>query len=129
MSTNSNAMDNLKPILSRYLDVNKKLSEVNARAKELREQRQTVEMDLAAAYTHPREPLPNKIELKSSQMEFRVKAPGESKKSWGLSKKQLEAYLNDILPEHGPDVFAEIVRRHEPTLIVQDYVFDLKSTE
>ena len=121
-------MDNLKPIVSRYLEVNKKLSEINARAKDLREQRQSVELDLAAAYAHTRE-LPNKIELKSSQMVLTVKAPGESKKGWTLSKKQLETYLNDILPEHGPDVYAEILRRHEPTLVVQDYVFDLKSTE
>jgi hypothetical protein len=124
-------MDTLKPALSRYIDVTKKLTEVNAQAKELREHRQEVEMDLAAAYNEARikEPLPEKIDLHKSKMMFLVKKPGEWKKGWTLSKKQLEAYLKEILPEHGEDVFKEIVKRHEPTLVVDDYSFDLKATE
>jgi len=124
-------MESLKPILSRYLDVSKRLNEVNAQAKELRESRQEVEMDLAAAYNESRikEPLPDKIDLHKSKMLFMVKKPGEWKKGWTLSKKQLESYLKDILPEHGENVFKEIVRRHEPTLVVDDYSFDLKPVE
>ena len=124
-------MDTLKPILSRYIDVNKQLTDINAQAKELREHRQEIEMDLAAVYNESRikEPLPAKIDLNKSKMMFMVKQPGEWKKGWTLSKKQLEAYLLEILPEHGEDVFREIVRRHEPTLVVNDYSFDLKATE
>lgn len=124
-------MESLKPILSRYLDITKRLTDVNAQAKELRESRQSVEMDLAAAYNESRikEPLPDKIDLHKSKMMFLVKKPGEWKKGWTLSKKQLEAYLKEILPEHGEDVFKEIVRRHEPTLVVDDYSFDLKAIE
>lgn len=124
-------METLKPVLSRYVDVSKRLIEVNAQAKELREHRQEVEMDLVAAYNEAKfkEPLPDKIELHKSKMQFQVKKPGEWKKGWTLSKKQLEAYLLEILPEHGADVFAEIVRKHEQTLVVQEYSFDLKSME
>lgn len=121
-------MESLKPVLSRYLDVTKRLNEVNAQAKELRESRQEVEMDLAAAYNEARikEPLPDKIDLHKSKMVFMVKKPGEWKKGWTLSKKQMENYLKEILPEHGESVMKEIVRRHEPTLVVDDYSFDLK---
>jgi hypothetical protein len=121
-------MESLKPVLSRYLDISKKLDDLNARAKQLREQRQSVELDLAAAYNEARrtEPLPGKIELKSSQLVFQVKQPGEWKKGWTMSKKQLEAYLVEILPEHGPDVMREIVRRHEPKMVADDYAFELK---
>ncbi len=125
-------MEALKPVLSRYLDVTKKLIEANAQSKELREHRQEIEMDLAAAYNEARikEPLPDKIDLHKSKMMFIVKKPGEWKKGWTLSKKQLKDYLLEILPEHGEDVFKEIVRRHEPTLVVQDdYSFDLKAME
>jgi len=125
-------MEALKPILSSYIDVTRKLTEVNAQAKSLREDRQEIEMDLTAAYNEARvkEPLPDKIDLHKSKMVFLVKKPGEWKKGWTLSKKQLEAYLKEILPEHGEDVFKEIAKRHEPTLIVQDdYSFDLKATE
>jgi hypothetical protein len=124
-------METLKPILSRYLDVSKRLNDVNAQAKGLREDRQEVEMDLAAAYNEARikEPLPDKIDLHKSKMMFMVKKPGEWKKGWTLSKKYLEAYLKDILPEHGESVFKEIVRRHEPTLVVEDYSFDLKNVD
>jgi len=119
----------LKPILERFLTVNKRLTEANAKAKELREQRQSIELDLAAAYNEARirnVALPNKVELKTSQMVFAVKQPGEWKKGWTLSKKQLEQYLLEILPEHGEDVMREIVARHDRTLVANDYSFDLK---
>ena len=124
-------MDSLKPVLTQYLDVNRKLSEVNARATDLRDQRRTLELDLAAAYgeAQRREPLPDKIELKSSQLVFQVRKPGEWKKGWTLSKKQLQEYLLDILPEHGNDVMRELVRRHEPKLTATDYSFELKPLE
>ena len=124
-------MDSLKPVLSQYLDVNRKLSEVNARATDLRDQRRTLELDLTAAYAEAqrREPLPDKIELKSSQLVFHVRKPGEWKKGWTLSKKQLQEYLLEILPEHGEDVMREIVRRHEPKLTATDYSFELKPLE
>lgn len=124
-------MESLKPVLTTYLDVNRKLSEVNARATDLRDQRRGLELDLAAAYAeaHVKEPLPDKIELKASQMVFQVKKPGEWKKGWTLSKKQLHDYLTEILPEHGADVMKEIVRRHEPKLTATDYSFELKPLE
>lgn len=119
----------LTPVLSRYLDVNKKLADINAKARDLRDQRQSIELDLAAAYNEARlknTPLPDKVDLKASQLVFQVKQPGEWKKGWTLSKKQLEQYLNEILPEHGEDVMKEIVRRHDRTLVANDYSFDLK---
>ena len=119
-------MDTLKPILSRYLDVNKQLADINTRAKDLREHRQTLELDLAAAYNETTS-LPAKIELNASKMVFQVKKPGEWKKGWSLSKKQLQNYLLEILPEHGEDVMKEIMRRHERTLIADEYSFELKA--
>lgn len=124
-------MESLKPVLTEYLDVNRKLSEINARAGDLRDQRRSLELDLAAAYAEARvkEPLPDKIELKTSQLVFQVRKPGEWKKGWTLSKKQLHDYLLEILPEHGEDVMREIVRRHEPKLTATDYSFELKPLE
>jgi hypothetical protein len=124
-------MDDIKPVLAQYLEINKKLYDVNARAKDLRDQRGSVELDLAAVYAEAqrREPLPDKIELKASQMVFQVKRPGEWKKGWTLSKKQLQDYLLEILPDHGADVMKEIVRRHEPKLTANDYSFELKPME
>jgi hypothetical protein len=124
-------MESLKPVLTQYLDVNRKLSEVNARATDLRDERRALELDLAASYAEAqrREPLPDKIELKASQLVFQVKKPGEWKKGWSLSKKQLHDYLLEILPEHGEDVMREIVRRHEPKLTATDYSFELKPLE
>jgi hypothetical protein len=100
-------------------------------ATDLRDRRRTLELDLTAAYAEAqrRDPLPEKIELKASQMVFQVKKPGEWKKGWTLSKKQLHDYLMEILPEHGADVMKEIVRRHEPKLTATDYSFELKPLE
>lgn len=121
-------MENLKPVLSQYLEVNKRLAELNHKSGELRDERRSLEMDLAAVYHESRikEPLPDKIELNASHLVFQVKKPGEWKKGWTLSKKQLHDYLMEILPEHGEDVMREIVRRHEPKLTANDYSFELK---
>jgi hypothetical protein len=121
-------MENLKPVLSQYLEINKRLADLNNKAGDLRDERRTLELDLAAVYNEARikEPLPDKIELNASQMVFQVKKPGEWKKGWTLSKKQLQDYLIEILPERGADVMKEIVRRHEPKLTANDYSFELK---
>ena len=118
-------METLASPLKRYVEITKKLNEVNATARVLREERGSVELDLAAAYGEKE--LPEKIELNQSKMVFVVKKPMEWKKGWTLSKKQLQEYLLDILPEHGEDVFREIVIRHEPKLVAKEYSFDLKS--
>ena len=119
-------METLKPVIAKYLEITKRLNEINARAGELRDERRTVELDLAAAYASTSS-LPEKIGLNSSQMMFTVKKPGEWKKGWTLSKKQLEEYLLEILPDRGEEVMREIVRRHEEKLIATDYSFDLKA--
>ncbi len=105
--------------------------DVNARAKDLRDQRGSLELDLSAAYAEARvkEPLPDKIELNASKLVFQVKKPGEWKKGWTLSKKQLHDYLLEILPDRGEDVMKEIVRRHEPKLTTTEYSFELKPLE
>jgi hypothetical protein len=120
-------MESLSTPLRRYVDISKRLTELNAKARELREERQSVELDLAAVYNERAgAEIPQKIALNQSKMMFMVKKPGEWKKGWTLSKKQLEEYLRDILPEHGEDVMREIIRRHERKLETTDYSFDLK---
>ena len=119
-------MDTLKAILSRYIRVNKDISQLNADVSELRDTRRTVELDLAALYAHTE--LPDQILLRDSEMTFNVKRPNKWKKGWTLSKKDLEIYLKDILGDRGSEVMKEIVRRHEPRLVADDFGFELKST-
>ncbi len=121
-------MNSLAPYLTKYVELNKQIGKLNAEVKDLREKRTTVELNMAAVYNEPqKEDIPQKIELAKSKMVFQVKRPGEWKKGWTLSKKQLEQYLAEILPEHGEDVFREIVIRHERTLTATtDYSFELK---
>ena len=121
-------MESLSSPLRRYVELSKRLTELNGKARELREERQSVELDLAAVYAEQRE-LPQKIALTQSKLMFFVKKPGEWKKGWTLSKKHLEEYLRDILPEHGEDVMREIVLRHERKLLATDYAFDVKPVE
>ena len=116
--------------MTRYVDNAKQLQAVNKEASVLREARGVIEMDLTAMYNeHGGSELPNKVQLTQSKMQFAMKKPGEWKKGWTLSKKQLEMYLNEILPEHGADVFQEIVKRHEKTLVATDYSFELRPVE
>ena len=120
-------MESLASPLRRYVEITKRLTDLNGKARELREERQSVELDLAAVYNERKsEDLPQKIALNQSKFVFLVKKPGEWKKGWTLSKKQLEEYLREILPEHGEDVMREIILRHERKLVTSDYSFDLK---
>lgn len=118
-------MESLSNPLRKFVEVNQRLTEVNAEAKYLREKRQNLELDLAAVY-HEHQDLEQKIELSKSRMVFVAKKPGEWKKSWSISKKQLQDYLLEILPEHGEDVFREINRRIDAKLTSTDYAFELK---
>ena len=68
-------MEALKPILSEYAEITRKLNEVNTRASQLRDERRTVELDLAALYATSRDALPDKISLATSGMTFAVKYP------------------------------------------------------
>jgi hypothetical protein len=119
-------MESLKPILSAYADVARRLNDVNVRANELRDERRTIELDLTALYASSREALPDKINLASSGMTFAVKRPNQWKKGWTLSKKELKSYLDELLPEHGEDLMNEIVRRQEAKMVETDYGFELK---
>ena len=119
-------MDSLKSLLTRYVDVGKRLNDANQHISELRDHRRTMELDLAALYASSPEQLPETIELKSSEMMFKVKKPNEWKKGWSLSKKELKTYLAEILPGQGDQIMKEIERRHEPKLVETDYGFELK---
>ena len=119
-------MDALKAILSKYLRVNRDISQLNSQVSELRDSRRTVELDLAALYAHTE--LPDQILLRESEMTFNVKRPNKWKKGWTLSKKDLEMYLKDILGDRGGEVMKEIIKRHEPRLVADDFGFELKST-
>lgn len=120
-------MDALKPSLTRYVQINQKIADLNRQINELRDTRRLIELDLAAVYGTTREELPDKIELTQSKMMFVVKRPAQWKKGWTMSKKDLQAYLDEILPEHGEDVMREIIQRHEPKLVGDDFVFELKA--
>jgi hypothetical protein len=120
-------MDALKVLLSKYVRIQKNLADLNSQTSELRDNRRTLELDLAALYAHTE--LPNHIHLRESEMTFAVKRPNQWKKGWSLSKKDLEMYLKDILGnEKGVEVMKEIVRRHEPKLVADDFGFELKSS-
>jgi hypothetical protein len=119
-------MDALKPVLSAYADITRRLNEVNAAANGLRDERRTVELDLAALYATSREPLPDKINLSSSGMVFAVKRPNQWKKGWTLSKKELKGYLDELLPQKAEEVMNEIIKRQEAKMVETDYGFELK---
>jgi len=119
-------MDALKPVLSAYADVTRRLNDVNANASELRDERRTIELDLAALYATSREALPDKINLSSSGMVFAVKRPNQWKKGWTLSKKELKGYLDELMPQRAEEVMNEIIKRQEAKMVETDYGFELK---
>jgi hypothetical protein len=119
-------MDALKPILSAYADITRKLNEVNSRANKLRDERRTVELDLTALYATSREELPESIKLTSSGMVFSVKRPNQWKKGWTLSKKELKSYLEELVPQQSEALMEEIVKRQDEKMVETDYGFELK---
>jgi hypothetical protein len=119
-------MESLKPILSTYAGIQRQINDINVRANELRDERRTVELDLAALYASSREELPDKINLATSGMTFSVKRPNQWKKGWSLSKKELKSYLDELVPQRAEEILAEIVKRQEEKMVETDYGFELK---
>jgi hypothetical protein len=120
-------MESLKPILSAYAGVQRQINEINIQVNHLRDERRTLELDLAAVYATSREELPDKINLATSGMTFSVKRPNQWKKGWSLSKKELKSYLDELLPQQAEAVMAEIVKRQEEKMVETDYGFELKT--
>ena len=120
-------MENLKPILSAYADVARRINDANVHVNDLRDERRTIELDLAALYANSREELPDKINLATSGMTFAVKRPNQWKKGWSLSKKELKTYLAELIPQQSEAVMAEIVRRQEEKMVETDFGFELKA--
>jgi len=118
-------MESLTPVLSSYVDVSKRINDLNAQLAELRDTRRSIELDLGILYATKQ--LPDKLELRTSNMTFVVKRPNQWKKGWSLSKKELANLLNEILPEHGEDVMKDIERRHSSSLVSDDFGFELRS--
>ena len=120
-------MESLKPILSTYAGVQRQINEINVRINELRDERRTIELDLAALYASSREELPDKINLATSGMTFSVKRPNQWKKGWSLSKKELKSYLDELVPQRAEEILAEIVKRQEEKMVETEYGFELKA--
>jgi hypothetical protein len=117
-------MDSLAPLLASYVDTTKRITELNTALSELRDTRSTIELDLAALYATKQ--LPDRVDLRTSNMTFVAKRPQQWKKGWTLSKKELARLLNEILPEHGEDVMKDIERLHSPSLVSDDFGFELR---
>lgn len=120
-------MESLKPILSAYAGVQRQINEINIQVNHLRDERRTLELDLAAVYATSREELPDKINLATSGMTFSVKRPNQWKKGWSLSKKELKSYLDELMPQQAEAVMAEIIKRQEEKMVETDYGFELKT--
>jgi hypothetical protein len=118
-------MESLTPVLSSYVDVSKRINDLNAQLAELRDTRRSIELDLGILYATKQ--LPDRLDLRTSNMTFVVKRPNQWKKGWSLSKKELARLLNEILPEHGEDVMKDIERRHSSSLVSDDFGFELRS--
>jgi len=118
-------MESLTPVLSSYVDVSKRINDLNAQLAELRDTRRSIELDLGILYATKQ--LPDRLDLRTSNMTFVVKRPNQWKKGWSLSKKELANLLNEILPEHGEDVMKDIERRHSSSLVSDDFGFELRS--
>lgn len=116
-------MDELRNTLKEYVDVTGKLKEANESTTDLRKQKDAVEDKLAGLMT---EDIPDKIPLTASELLFQVSRPGTHKKAWTLSKKNLEGYLKELVPDRADEVFKEIVRRQEEILVATEFKFELK---
>lgn len=116
-------MEELRNTLKDYVDVSAKLKEANESIRDLRKQKDAVEDKLAGLIT---DEIPDKIPLTASELLFQVHRPSTYKKAWTLSKKNLEGYLKELVPDRAQEIYKEIVRRQEETLVATEFKFELK---
>lgn len=118
----------LKTCLKNYRDIDDKVREVNKVAYELREKRKIVEFEMADILKSQHLSQINMLKLENDNSTIKIQRPGTYSRTWYLSKKDLENYINHYFENAGnnanrKDCFDFIVSQQKLDNVETDFKF------
>jgi hypothetical protein len=118
----------LKECLKRYRDLDDQVRGVNKVVYDLREKRKTVEFEMADILKNPAMTQVGVLRLENDNSYIRVQRPGSYAKSWSLSKRDLQNYLDHYFENarqaaNSKDCFDFIVQQQKANAVETDFKF------
>jgi hypothetical protein len=110
------AKDDLLVLIRKYRELDASIKKINKNLTDLRDSRGELEGAMRGIFERPEYTGIGKMAL-SDDSYIRIQRPGEWKKPWGLSKRELQAALTEFFANGGPKTadacYAHIVESRE----------------
>jgi hypothetical protein len=116
----------LKDRLKVYRDLDNQIREVNKVVYDLREKRKMVEYQMVDILKDPQFSSIGMLRLENDNSTIRIQRPGTYSKSWSMSKRDLQNYIDHYFENAGPtancrDCFEFIVQQQKQNAVETDY--------
>lgn len=118
----------LKERLRVYRELDDQIREINKTVNGLREQRKSVEFEMADLLKSPALLNVGVLKLENDNSTIRIQRPGTYVKPWSLSKRDLQNYIDHYFENAGQranreDCFAFIVQQQKMNSVETDFKF------
>lgn len=116
----------LLTLIRKYRELDSSIKKINKNLTDLRDERGELEHSMEQIFAKPEFQHFQKMDL-SDDSYIRIQRPGEWKKPWGLSKKELGVLLTEFFgsgkPLNAESCYQHIVEAREKTLVASEMNF------
>lgn len=119
-------MEELRRTMRAYRQLDDAIRELNKQANTLREQRKIRELELGDILKDPQFQAFNVLKVEDDGSMIRVQRPNTWHKSWSLSKRDLQNYIDHYFENAGPranraDCFAFILEQQKQASLADEF--------
>ena len=120
------AKNELLALIRKYRELDSSIKKINKNLTDLRDERGELEHSMEQIFSSPEYSHFHKMDL-SDDSYIRIQRPGEWKKPWGLSKKELGVLLAEFFtsgkPLNAEECYKHIVEAREKSLVGTEMTF------
>lgn len=119
-------MEELRKSMRNYRNLDDAIRQLNKQANMLREQRKIVELELGDILKSPQFQEYNVLKVEDDGSTIKIQRPHTWYKSWSLSKRELQNYIDHYFENAGPhankkDCFDFIVKQQKENSVAEDF--------
>jgi hypothetical protein len=120
-------MGDLKSCIKQYREIDDEIRELNRLVFKKRDDRKTVELEIADIIKDPKYNAIKKIKLEEDGSTISFKRPNEWVKPWSISQKDLKDLVTQYFAKNGPlnadDLVKFIIETKKQTLVATEFSF------
>jgi hypothetical protein len=120
-------MGDLKSCIKQYREIDDEIRELNRLVFKKRDDRKTVELEIADIIKDPKYNAIKKIKLEEDGSTISFKRPNEWVKPWSISQKDLKDLVTQYFTKNGPlnaeDLVKFIIETKKQTLVATEFSF------